>query len=106
MRNCGCSNVFSSSTAVGLVEGVKKGKSLGDSQSKSQMTQEYGSEERDDGVFVVVWKEGKGEWALSRGRSFYWFSQQIRQSGCGHSSRRPSTSKMGSEPIKASLPSL
>jgi hypothetical protein len=43
MRNCGSSNAFSSSTAVGLVEGMKKGKSLSDSQSKSQMTQEYGS---------------------------------------------------------------
>lgn len=65
-----------------------------------------GQAEMDDGVFVVVWKDGRARWALSRGLLCYWFVEQIRQSGCGHSSRSPSTSKVGSDPIKASLPPL
>lgn len=36
----------------------------------------------------VVWEGVRAKRALSRGLECYWFSQQIRQSGCGHSSRR------------------
>jgi hypothetical protein len=52
-----------------------------------------GQEERDDGVFVVVWKEGKGEWALSRGLSCYWFSCKSDNLGVDTPAEDPARAK-------------